>query len=183
MKLIDRMKSAARTALLLALLPPALGFAALPASGPSPPSDPVNITDLNATNLDGTPFHGSRLAGKTVLLDFWAVWCAPCITAIPALEALADELKDHDFEVLGIAVYSGDRRDVLESVDKHGIDYPIVMGDPALVQRFGVIGFPTYLLMAPDGSVHKKYVGAIPGLHQKIKADVLALGNGSQAHF
>ena len=164
-----RMKSAAGNFALLALLPLTLaavaGSGVQAASAPAPPSAPVNISDLNATNLDGTPFHGSELAGKTVL------------------EALADELKEHDFEVLGGAVYSGNRADVLESVEKHGIDYRIVMGDPALVQRFGVIGFPTYLLMAPDGSVHKKYVGAFSGLHQQIKADVLALGNGSQAHF
>ncbi len=149
-----------------------------PIVSPTAETTAVNIRDIKALNLDGSAFEGTELAGKIVLLDFWAVWCTPCIVAVPTLESLADELRDNNFEVLGIAVYSGTVEDVRESVTRHNIDYQVVLGDPALVMHFGVIGFPTYLLMAPDGNIYKKYVGAAANLRSKFKADILALGSG-----
>ncbi|MEE9161405.1 MAG: TlpA disulfide reductase family protein [Candidatus Neomarinimicrobiota bacterium] len=150
----------------------------LPAVPPLPPSGAINISDIEATNLDGTTFHGAELAGKTVLLDFWAVWCGPCITAIPALKDLSRELEGQNFEVVGIASYSGTVDDVRESVDRHAIDYKVVLAEPELVVHFGVIGFPTYMLMAPNGSIHDKYVGTLSKLTHRIRADVLALAGG-----
>ena len=170
------------TQMLLALFALAAGRAIFAAPPPvlSPAAEPttVNIRDIKAVNLDGSAFDGADLVGKIVLIDFWAVWCAPCIVAVPTLESLADELKDDNFEVLGIASYSGTIEDVQESVVKHDIGYKVVLGDPALVIHFGVIGFPTYLLMAPDGSLYRKYVGAAANLRSKFKADILALGSG-----
>ena len=156
-----------------------VGFPAdLPAVPSLPPGTAINISDIEATNLDGTPFRGADLAGKTVLLDFWAVWCGPCITAIPALKDLSRELEGQNFEVVGVASYSGTVDDVQESVDRHGIDYKVVLAEPELVVHFGVIGFPTYILMAPDGSIHNKYVGTLSKLTHRIRADVLALAGG-----
>ena len=132
--------------------------------------------DFVAYDLSGNEFKGSTLLGKTVLLDFWAVWCAPCIAAFPELNKLEEELKDENFEVIGIALYSGNSKDIKETLDQHRVDYRILMGDnDVMSQRYRIIGFPTYYLITPEGNIYRKYVGELPGLFERIRSDVAAV--------
>ena len=129
--------------------------------------------DFVVQDLSGKEFKGSSLLGKTVLLDFWAVWCAPCIAAFPQLNELGTELKDKNFEIIGITLYSGNSEDIQSTLDQHTVDYPIYVGDnDEISQRYRIIGFPTYHLITPKGDVYKKYVGESPDLFDRIKADV-----------
>ena len=50
-----------------------------------------------------------------------------------------------------------------------------MVGDDDMVERFGVIGYPTYLLIGPDGKIHKKYVGEAKNLYSEVKKAVLGL--------
>ena len=131
--------------------------------------------DFQATDLHGVPFHGLSLKGKTVLLDFWAVWCPPCIKAFPVLGRLDRDLKGKGFQVLGIAVFSGTVEDVANFVEEYEVIYQVVVGDEDLVERFGVIGYPTYFLISPEGTIANKYVGDWPNLYEHVKADVAEL--------
>lgn len=131
--------------------------------------------DFKATDLKGNPFYGRSLEGKIVLLDFWAVWCPPCLKAIPVLGRLHRDLGGEDFHVLGIAVYSGTREDVSGFVQEHHIEYPMVVGDDDIVEDFRVIGYPTYFLIDPDGNVYKKYVGELEDLYERVAEDIRAL--------
>ena len=54
--------------------------------------------------LDGRPFDTASLAGKTVVLNFWAVWCAPCREELPAIDRFAAALKGKPVEVLLVNV-------------------------------------------------------------------------------
>lgn len=134
--------------------------------------------NFQAIDLQGKPFQAKTLKGKTVLLDFWAVWCAPCITAFPTLKKLNQDLKKENFEVVGVAVYSGTYKDVRPFVEKHNLDYKIVVGDGNLAERFGAIGFPTYFLIAPDGNIHRTYVGEAKNLYSDVKKEVVKLNKG-----
>ena len=138
----------------------------------SPPSEPDDLSTFTVTRLDGGPFDAGELAGRAVLIDFWAVWCAPCIAAFPQLSRLHDDLGGSGFQVLGVAVYSGSREDVAEFLVDHPVTYPMVVGDESLTERFGVIGFPTYFLIAPNGSVYRQYVGEMPDLYDTVAADL-----------
>ncbi len=103
--------------------------------------------DFQTINLKGQPFRGVDLKGKIVLLDFWAVWCHPCIKAFPVLSRLQRELRPLGLETLGIAVHSGTYEDVRKFLKKHPVDFPVVVGDEDLLDNFGVIGFPHYFLI------------------------------------
>lgn len=141
---------------------------------PSEAPQPLAI-DFEAVDLEGRPFHGIDLKGRIVLLDFWAVWCAPCLDAFPKLTALARDLEDEPFELVGLALYSGDHEDVRDFLTGYTADYTVVVGADDLAIRYDVIGYPTYLLIDPEGNIAKKYVGAVSGLEERVKADVREL--------
>ena len=143
-------------------------------SSPGYPA-PKPALDFEAADLQGNPFYGRSLEGKIVLLDFWAVWCPPCLEAIPVLGKLHRDFGGEDFQVLGIAVYSGTREDVSGFVQEHHIDYPMVMGDDDIVEDFRVIGYPTYFVIDPEGNVYKKYVGKLEELYDRVAKDIARL--------
>lgn len=144
-----------------------------------PPGDTGNVFDnFTVTTLEGKPFDAGQLKGRIVLIDFWAVWCAPCIAAFPKLDRLHRDLAEEDFQVIGVAVYSGSREDVKEFLEDHSVTYPMVMGNEDLVEEFGVIGFPSYFLVGPDGTVVRHYVGSVPDLYQQVATDFKLLRSG-----
>ena len=172
------MVKAVRTAPWEAIRVVAIGVliaAATPLSSAGLEPDNRLAIDFEATRLDGTRLNGLALEGRVVLLDFWAVWCRPCIDAFPKLNGLASELADSNFEIIGVTVHSGSREEVADFLEGYDIQYTVVVADDELAYRFDVIGFPTYLLVGPNGTLYKKYVGDPPGLTDRIARDVANL--------
>jgi thiol-disulfide isomerase/thioredoxin len=73
------------------------------------PADPPQSLKTLAFNApDGRPMQLSDKAGKTLLVNLWATWCAPCRAEMPALDALQKELGSEKFEVVAVNVDTGD---------------------------------------------------------------------------
>ena len=90
-------------------------------------------------------------AGRTVLLDFWGTWCAPCVEAIPDVEARA---RAHPaLAVLGVAAHEYDGDDPAAFVRERGGTYPVVRADEATLEAYRVHAFPTYVVVGPTGRV------------------------------
>lgn len=115
----------------LAIGDPAPGFALVDASG-------------ETVTLDA-------FRGQTVLVDFWGTWCAPCVTAIPHVQEIADTYPD--LVVLGLAAYEDDATDPAAFARQRGGRYPVLRADQATVDAWRVHAFPTYVVVAPDGSI------------------------------
>ena len=142
-------------------------------------ADKVDI-DFTATTLNAETFHGRSLLGKTVLIDFFAIWCGPCLEAFPVLNKLNEDLKKENFEVVGVAIYSGTIEDVKDILSNHDPLYNIYIGnDDEIVRKYGVIGFPTYMLFSPEGKIVKKYVGSREDFYETVAKDVRDLRNKS----
>ncbi|WP_397546794.1 TlpA family protein disulfide reductase [Rhodothermus marinus] len=98
----------------------------------------------------------SRWQGRWVLLDFWATWCSPCIAQIPKLRTLHRRYGDRIvlLSISSDAIYGGAPPDTVEAfMQRHGVDYPVLYDRPeaSLTRRFGIIGFPSLLLLNPEG--------------------------------
>ncbi|MEO0560645.1 MAG: TlpA disulfide reductase family protein [Chloroflexota bacterium] len=109
--------------------------------------------------LRGEPFDLMTLRGEVVVLNFWATWCVPCRVEMPIL----DRLHRPDAGVHVIAVNNAERpATVAAFVDNLGIDLPILMDPNARVQAaYGVIGYPTTVVVAPDGRIAAVFTGPI----------------------
>jgi thiol-disulfide isomerase/thioredoxin len=117
--------------------------------------------DFTLPLLSGLDFALSEHRGKAVIIDFWATWCGPCEVQMPVLDALWKRRRGEDLMVVGVSVDTDPPETIAAWVAERGIEYPIVLGDQELAMRYGVIGFPTLLIIDPDGGIHTQHVGVL----------------------
>jgi len=118
--------------------------------------------DFALQALGGEEVRLADLRGKTVIIDFWATWCPPCEFQVPELNAFYEEhAAAGDVEVLGISVDTEGPDVVGKWVAEKQVRYPILLGSDDLARRYGAVGFPTLVIVAPDGSVDSRHVGLI----------------------
>jgi thiol-disulfide isomerase/thioredoxin len=118
--------------------------------------------DFTVQTLDGKPLKLSELRGKTVILDFWATWCGPCMMAMPHLEEYYKSLKGRD-DITVLAVCVWDKQAAFEKwvpSNRSKYSLPFVF-DPAgeaseksiASTLYKVSGIPTTYVIGKDGKV------------------------------
>lgn len=117
--------------------------------------------DFRLADLAGHEVALSSLRGKTVLIDFWATWCPPCELQIPILSEIDAAYRARGVQVLGVSVDKAGPEVVAQYTQKHGASYTILLGSEALARDFGVPGFPSLIVVAPDGTIHSRHVGLV----------------------
>jgi peroxiredoxin len=122
-----------------------------------PTGAPERMPDFDLRDTAGHEVSSAQFRGKVVLLDFWATWCAPCEREMPGYESLYRRYKDRGLAVVGIAADSD--ADVVSRFGKKlAITYPLLVNGMD-VQRYGVEGLPTTILVDRTGFVREKVVG------------------------
>jgi peroxiredoxin len=126
---------------------------------------------------DGT-VELSRYRGKLVYLDFWASWCAPCLTAIPEIERLRQELPADRFQVIAVNLDQKPRK-ALRFLEKNPIGYPSA-SDPEgrLPAQFGLDTMPTSYLIDGDGVIRLVHRGFKRGDGEDLRREIRALLGG-----
>jgi thiol-disulfide isomerase/thioredoxin len=123
--------------------------------------DRMAAPDFELTDLAGNRVTMAGLRGKTVVIDFWATWCPPCIFQIPILNAIQAKHGDHGVVVIGVSVDAEGLEVVKPYAEENGVEYTILLGNEALARKFGAPGFPALAIVAPDGKVDSMHVGLI----------------------
>src|SRR5690606_31047689 len=101
----------------------------------------------------------ASLKGKFYLIDFWGSWCGPCMAGMPGLKALKAKYPAH-LEIVGIAKDSENAwRKEIERSQLNWIH--ILNGNQEFdfVARLNVAGFPTKILVDPEGTILYRVVG------------------------
>lgn len=125
----------------------------------SPASDD-RAAPLSGKGLDGKTVALADFAGKVVLVDFWATWCAPCKAEVPELVRLYKKLGPRGFVVLGASM-DEDTSAVAAFVAAKKADYPmILLGGEMPPAGWTVPGLPTAYLIGRDGTRLKRYFGS-----------------------
>jgi cytochrome c biogenesis protein CcmG/thiol:disulfide interchange protein DsbE len=102
-----------------------------------------------------------ELEGQVVVLNFWASWCLPCKDEHPALLAAWERYRERGVVVVGVD-FEDTARAALDYAAEMGGDWPLV-GDPGsrTAIAYGVFGVPETFVIAPDGTISAKTVGAV----------------------
>ena len=142
----------------------------------APFAQPI-LTELPAlalTDLDGHAIAAGDLAGRAVLVEFWATWCPPCRSTLGWLAELKKKHGDR-LAVVAIAVESEEAA-VRKLAKELGHPFRWAIGSPELGRAFGdVSAVPTLLLFGPDGKAAGTFFGAPPTLHADAEAKLAAL--------
>ncbi|WP_386067397.1 TlpA family protein disulfide reductase [Tahibacter sp. UC22_41] len=141
--------------------------AALPAAAADAPAKESSAKDvparieLSIKTLDGKTFDLAEHKGHWVILNFWATWCSPCIKELPELSRFVTAHKN--VRAIGLAYEDTDVAEIKAFLAKHPVSFPIAQVDtfdpPKSLET--PRGLPTTYLVAPDGSVAKKFMGPI----------------------
>lgn len=134
----------------------------------------ARLPDLTLTDLEGNQITRASLAGRVVLVEFWATWCPPCRPTLRWLGELQQQLG-RDVAVITIAIQSDEQR-VRKLVEEMGLPITTVLGTPELALQFGDIGaVPTLFLFDRDARLAGAYYGAPPTLHAAVESKVASL--------
>lgn len=109
--------------------------------------------------LAGGEVELAKLRGRTVILDFWATWCAPCEVQMPILDALWREQGDGPLMIVGVSVDTDPPASVAKWVESRGFRYPIAFGDQELAMHYGILGFPSLVVIDPEGRIRARHTG------------------------
>jgi peroxiredoxin len=132
----------------------------------------MEVEDFRLTDLDGNQQSLSQYREKIVLLNFWATWCKPCTTEMPAMQASFDKLRDKGFVVLAINELEDDAK-VREHIKTYGHTFPVLMDrDNKVANQFGVFGLPVSVFIDQQGRVQEYIKGGL--LTEQMIHDVVA---------
>ena len=91
--------------------------------------------------------------GKTVLINFWASWCEPCVSEVPALEKLYQQLAPKGFVVLGVGI-DDDRASLDRLRQKFGVTFPLVIDTTGKTKNaYKIQGVPESFVVGPEGKL------------------------------
>jgi thiol-disulfide isomerase/thioredoxin len=102
------------------------------------PVVPARLPDFALNDMSGKPTSITSWPGKSLVINFWATWCAPCRREIPLLKTLAADWAGRDLTVVGIAVDYADK--VRQFAAQFKIDYPLLIGEQDALEAAAKFG-------------------------------------------
>ena len=113
------------------------------------------VPELVGKDIKGDRFQLTSLRGKYVLVDFWATWCAPCISELPRLQTAYGKYRDLGFEVVRVSLDESKAAvtDFVKTRDIRWKEVHNASSEADFVEAFGVNTIPANFLVDPDGVI------------------------------
>lgn len=109
-----------------------------------------DVWKTEAMTLKGRAVRLNEFKAKYVLINFWGEWCGGCVAEIPALVQAGQTYRDKGLRIVSFLKY-GNLKKAEEVIRKNQIDWPQLVLSDSLEKRFRITGYPTNILILPDG--------------------------------
>jgi thiol-disulfide isomerase/thioredoxin len=139
--------------------------------------EPKPLPDLAFTDADDKPVKLADYKGKTVLLNFWATWCAPCVKEMPSLDKLQAEMGKDKFVVLPLSLDGPSKPKVAPFYADRKLANLGIYFDKGkkTMSTLDVSVLPTSVLIDPQG----REIGRLEGDADWDKPESIALMNAA----
>jgi thiol-disulfide isomerase/thioredoxin len=134
------------------------------------------LPDLTLATLEGDKVSLADLAGRPLIINFWATWCPPCRSEMPALVELYYRHADQGLVV--IAVNAGETTGLVQGyADELELNFPVVL-DPKMkaAAAFSVVSLPTTFFVGRDGLIQERHAGELTPDQFESKVAPLLIG-------
>jgi thiol-disulfide isomerase/thioredoxin len=126
------------------------------------------------TTIDNRHISLDSLAGKVVLVDFWATWCGPCIEALPHMREIAQRFREQPLVVISISLDKDEAKwkDFIAKNQMTWLQYRDASFTGPIARAFGVHAIPATFTIDADGVLEDQHIGdaSIEGKLKKLVA-------------
>lgn len=126
------------------------------------PSLPRPAPEFTLTSFGGSKDSLSNYRGRTLLIDFWASWCAPCVKTMKDLESIYREFPTDSLMIIGITLDSIGNQQTVNHIERNKITYPILFDNrtsPTWL-AYQVKSIPSLYLVNREGQIVRQWRGA-----------------------
>ncbi len=127
------------------------------------------IEDYSLTTFDQQVFRISSKLGNILLLDFWEIWCGPCLSSMPNVQRLHEDYEASGLQVLGIITEANSVEKAKRILSRKGVTYPNAIGSKDLANYLKVTGIPQYVLVDREGTIVYISQGFSDSIEVKLK--------------
>ena len=125
------------------------------------PQEGFQAPDFELITIEGEQVLLSDLRGQAILLNFWATWCPPCRSEMPAMQQVYMDYEQDGFVVLAVNNLRQDQRESVEAFTlEENLSFPVLLDISGSVSaRYQVSSMPTSFFIDPDGIIREVVIG------------------------
>lgn len=128
-------------------------------------SDAPGFTAVTLPDASGKPATAKTLSdyrGDVLLLNVWATWCEPCRTEMPSIEAVHRELGPKGLKVVAVSIdQPGDESKIQQFLRDYKLTFEVLHDSTGAIKTiYRTTGVPESFVIARDGTIRKKWIGA-----------------------
>ena len=128
-----------------------------------------SVHPFQLRSFDDKLISSESFAGKVVLLDFWEVWCGPCIASMPKVNDLYKKYNKQGFEIFGMMSEEEQLPAARKLVEKNGLSFANLISKQDIKKQFNILAVPTYILLDRTGKVSFICEGFSTNLESEIQ--------------
>lgn len=135
--------------------------------------------DFELPQLDGKTFRLSDYAGRTVVLDFWATWCGPCVAALPDYVEATRFFDDSELVFVAVNIEESPRQ-IRAFLEEQELNVRVAIdGGSEVASAYQVNGIPHSVIISPEGIIEWVHVGYDPDAGAEVQRVAEAILSGS----